>query len=145
MVGRSLRIPESTCSEPHNLGGHIKKRLTYSGSLALTLASLFAAVALFSTAVCSQAPDWVNFTCGKNVSALADDGEYLRVGTGGGLARLNKTTDEAIFYNRGNSGLPGCCVYSLVIDAQKQQIQYQIELSKTCAGGGKRYVAELTG
>ena len=92
-------------------------RFAYLCSLALTLVSIIAGVVFFPTAVLSQSPEWMNFTSGANVSALADDGEYLWVGAGG-LARLNKATGEMILYNSANSGLPDNDVEALAIDAQ---------------------------
>jgi ligand-binding sensor domain-containing protein len=76
------------------------------------------AVSLFPGVVWSQHPEWINFTCGLNVRAIADAGEYLWVGTEGGLVHLSKATGEMTLHNRANSGLPGNVVNALVLDAQ---------------------------
>jgi ligand-binding sensor domain-containing protein len=93
-------------------------RLTHSTFLALTLASLIAAaVLLFPTIARSQNPEWLNFTSGANVYAIADDGDYLWI-RGGGLTRLNKATGEMVFYNRTNFGLLSNHVQAFAIDGQ---------------------------
>ena len=94
------------------------RRLTYSGSPRLTLTSMVAAVVFLSPTVApSQTPEWMNFTSGADVCALADDGDYLWVG-GGGLTKLNKATGEMAFYNSANSGLPDNAVHSLGVDSR---------------------------
>ena len=93
------------------------KRFAYS-SLILILARVITAVVfLFPAVVYSQNPEWMNFTSGANVRALADDGDYLWVG-GVGLTRLNKATGEMVFYNKANSGLPYNDILALAIDTQ---------------------------
>jgi sugar lactone lactonase YvrE len=53
------------------------------------------------------------------ITCLAQEGNYLWVGTdGGGLVKLNKTTGEFIVYGKWNSKLPSNRVYSIVIDGQ---------------------------
>ncbi|MCX7762036.1 MAG: hypothetical protein N2252_04250 [Candidatus Kryptonium sp.] len=66
----------------------------------------------------SQNPEWINFTYGNNVLAIAFEGNYVWVGTTGGLVRLDKTTGAMTFYNRANSGLPDNSVQSIAIDKQ---------------------------
>jgi ligand-binding sensor domain-containing protein len=78
----------------------------------------FFLAALMSIAgiVDAQNPQWINYTCGKEINALADDGNILWAGTSGGLVKYNKTTGISTFYNRANSGLPDNIVISIAID-----------------------------
>jgi len=70
----------------------------------------------------SQSQDeWIifNSTYGKFILSLADEGNYLWVGTrGGGLVKLNKSTGDFIIYGRWNSGLPSDTVLTIAIDKQ---------------------------
>jgi len=72
---------------------------------------------LFTAEASPDNPEWINFTYGADVEAVADDGEYLWIG-GGGVTRLNKMTGEMTFYNKANSGLPVNRVSALAVDAQ---------------------------
>jgi ligand-binding sensor domain-containing protein len=59
------------------------------------------------------------FTSGKNILCLADEGQYLWVGTyGGGLVKLNKSTGEFIVYDKWNSKLPDNYVLAIAIDGR---------------------------
>jgi len=54
-----------------------------------------------------QHPGWQNFNNGDYINVLADDGDHIWSGSRyGGLARINKSSDETEFYNKSNSGLP---------------------------------------
>jgi ligand-binding sensor domain-containing protein len=65
----------------------------------------------------SQTQEWIGFTSGKNINCLADEGQYLWVGTGGGgLIKLNKSTGEFIVYDKWNSKLPDNFVFAIAID-----------------------------
>jgi ligand-binding sensor domain-containing protein len=67
----------------------------------------------------SQTQEWVVYTSGRYIFCLADEGNYLWIGTwGGGLVRLNKMTGEFIIYDKWNSGLPDNDVRAIAIDAQ---------------------------
>ena len=66
----------------------------------------------------SQSPEWVNFTANKNILSLTVEGNYIWVGTKGGLVRLNMLTGEKVNYNSANSGLPDNYVHAIVIDGQ---------------------------
>jgi len=65
----------------------------------------------------AQNPDWINYTSGDDVNTLADDGEYLWVGTTVGLVKINKTSGETDFYTKDNSGLPANNIISLAVDS----------------------------
>ena len=67
----------------------------------------------------SQTQEWIGFTNGKDIRCLAEEGEYLWVGTaGGGLVKLNKSTGEIIVYAKWNSKLPDNYVRAIAIDGQ---------------------------
>jgi ligand-binding sensor domain-containing protein len=67
----------------------------------------------------SQTQEWIVFTSGKYIRCLADEGQYLWVGTyGGGLVKLNKSTGEFIVYDKWNSKLPDNYVLAIAIDGQ---------------------------
>lgn len=63
----------------------------------------------------SQSPEWVNFTANKNILSLTVEGNYIWVGTKGGLVRLNMLTGEKVNYNSANSGLPDNYVHAIAI------------------------------
>lgn len=64
----------------------------------------------------AQNPQWLNYTNGDNIKALAEEGNNIWVGTEGGLVKLDKTTGNQTFYNKSNSGLPDNVVLSIAID-----------------------------
>ena len=70
----------------------------------------------FLSAGFAQNTEWINYTNGDNVNALAENGEYIWAGTNGGLVKIDKTSGEIAFYNRANSGLPHNQVNSIAID-----------------------------
>lgn len=63
-----------------------------------------------------QLTDWQNYTNGDWVFNIMDDGDYLWIGTGGGLVKMDKSTEEKTFYNRANAGLPDNRILSLAKD-----------------------------
>ena len=88
-----------------------------------TTSRIFAIVSLIliftsTNFLVSQTREWIVFTIGgENIFCLADEGQYLWVGTyGGGLVKLNKSTGEFIVYNKWNSKLPNNFVYAIAID-----------------------------
>src|SRR3990172_2529261 len=65
----------------------------------------------------AQTPEWMNYTSGDQIMALAEEGNYIWAGTfGGGLIELNKINGETVFFNRSNSGLPDNKVRAITID-----------------------------
>jgi ligand-binding sensor domain-containing protein len=65
----------------------------------------------------SQTQEWIVFTSWKTIWCLADEGQYLWVGTaGGGLVKLNKSTGKFIVYDEWNSKLPDNFVRAIAID-----------------------------
>ena len=91
---------------------------------------LMCAVAFWSNSF-AQYPDWINYTTGRWVYALADNGNELWIGAGqGGLVKLDKTTGEMTFYNSANSGLPHNDVSALAMDGSNIWIGTSIGLAK---------------
>ncbi len=66
----------------------------------------------------AQNPEWINFTAGNYVQAVAVEGNYIWVATTLGLVKLDKTTGIITCYNELNSGLPGNYVTAIAIDGQ---------------------------
>ena len=60
--------------------------------------------------------EWLQYTSGTQITALVDDGNYLWVGSYGGLTRLDKTTEDMTHYNTANSGLPDNMISSIAKD-----------------------------
>ncbi len=79
---------------------------------------LFILGVVFSCSLKSQTPQWLNYTNGSTIYALAAEGSYIWAGTTGGLVKIDTLTGGTIFYNKINSGLPGNSVYSIAIDEQ---------------------------
>ena len=64
----------------------------------------------------SEEPQWINYTNGDIITVLVEEGEFIWVGTNGGVIKINKSTKETVFYNSSNSGLPDNRVTSISID-----------------------------
>lgn len=60
--------------------------------------------------------NWVNYTSGAQITAMVEDGDYLWVGSYGGLTKLNRRTGAMTHYNRANSGLPDNSVSCIARD-----------------------------
>lgn len=61
-------------------------------------------------------PQWVNYTHSETVYAIAEEDNFLWLGTYGGLVKLDKSTLQKTFYNKGNSYLPSNHITSIAID-----------------------------
>jgi ligand-binding sensor domain-containing protein len=66
----------------------------------------------------SQTQEWIVFISRIYINCLADEGQYLWVGTNGGLVKLNKLTGDFIVYDTWNSKLPDNWVTAIAIDGQ---------------------------
>lgn len=64
----------------------------------------------------AQPVGWTNYTFVKTVWALAQDGEYLWIGTLEGLVKFNKNTEDKEFYDTTNSGLTSNKIRCLLKD-----------------------------
>ncbi len=78
---------------------------------------LFSLALILTSNLFSQNPEWINYTAGNEIFSLAEEGNYIWVGTRGGLVKLDKITGQAQFFNSAN-GLPTNWVYSIAIDQQ---------------------------
>src|SRR5436309_1987730 len=95
----------------------MERRYTFRLSLPILFQPLLLCVLVLRGIASSQSnpPEWINYTSGTTVRAIADDGQYLWVG-GQGLTRFNKLTGQMTFYNKTNSGLPQNTIFSIVVD-----------------------------
>jgi ligand-binding sensor domain-containing protein len=66
----------------------------------------------------AQNANWLNYTSGNDITCTVEEGNFIWVGTTGGLVKLNKQTGTAVFYNKANSGLPAIEVTDIAIDSQ---------------------------
>jgi ligand-binding sensor domain-containing protein len=84
----------------------------------IKMALLFLLFLTLPSNIFSQLTDWVNYTRGDVLAKMYNDGDYLWVATDGGLVKLNKTTEEKVFYTRANTngGLPENILRSLTKD-----------------------------
>jgi hypothetical protein len=64
----------------------------------------------------SFSQEWSVYLARTWINYLADEGQYLWVGTWGGLVKLNKSTGEYIIYDEWNSKLPNNHVYAIAVD-----------------------------
>ena len=79
----------------------------------LILLISFIGIMSFSNA---QNPQWENYVNGNAIYAIAQEGDNLWIGTGGGgLVSLEINTGIKTFYLQSNSGMPSNAVYSIVI------------------------------
>jgi len=82
-----------------------------------TLLKLATILLLFILKINAQNLNWINYTNGNIVTAIAQEGDYLWVGSaGGGLVRFNKTDQSVVYYNKANSGIPDNYISSIIID-----------------------------
>ena len=73
------------------------------------LRTIFSTIVLILALITSgiaQNPEWIQYTNGDYVQALAADGDYIWVGTSVGLVKVNRISDVTTFYNNANSDLP---------------------------------------
>ncbi|MFC2131572.1 two-component regulator propeller domain-containing protein [Bacteroidota bacterium] len=68
------------------------------------------------------AEEWIQYTNLDDISDIAEDGDFLWIGTDAGLVKMNKETDEKTFYNNANSGLPSNYVSCITIDSNSNNI-----------------------
>lgn len=77
---------------------------------------VFTMLALSNWFTHAQTPEWVNYTNGDFVRAIVEEGNYIWIGTTGGLARLDKSTGTIDHYHKTNSGLPDNYINAIAID-----------------------------
>ncbi len=64
----------------------------------------------------SQTSQWKDFTNSNAIFALCNENNTLWVGTSGGLVKVDMSSGNTVFYNRGNSGISSNSVTSISID-----------------------------
>jgi len=64
----------------------------------------------------SQNPEWINYTSGNVVNEVEIEGDFIWVGTTGGLVKLDRISGETIFFNTINSELPDKNIRIIEID-----------------------------
>ncbi len=64
----------------------------------------------------NENPQWMQYANGKEITAIAGEGDFLWIGTSTGLVKLNKITNQKVFYNCFNSGLPLNKINAIAID-----------------------------
>ena len=71
---------------------------------------------IFTIRINAQQKQWENYISGgKKFTAMAEENNFVWVGTDIGLLKLNKTTDEITFYDK-TTGLPCNYITSIAID-----------------------------
>ncbi len=78
--------------------------------------TLFLFLLLPAVFVTGQMNEWTSFTFTDNIRDMAEDGDYLWLGTTGGLIRYNKLDSTSVHYNKANSSLPSNSITALSID-----------------------------
>ena len=51
----------------------------------------------FSTTALSQNPQWISYTNGDEINEIEMEGEFIWVGTNGGLVKVDTLSGNAIF------------------------------------------------
>lgn len=75
-------------------------------------------VGILDTEPCVDGDEsWIQYTDGEDITVLVEDGNYLWVGTTGGLVQLDKTTGNTAFFNNANSDLPRNHIRALELDS----------------------------
>ena len=69
----------------------------------------------------SDLPRWMNITSSREVTCLAQEDNYLWIGTSNGLRRMDLATKEQILYTPENSGLPSSWITNIVVDNYKNK------------------------
>src|SRR6187402_793925 len=77
---------------------------------------IFLLAILLTNDLNAQFPYWKNYSNGIEVQALAKEGNYIWVGTSGGLIRIDKVTGNETIYTKENSGIPSVNVRAIAID-----------------------------
>ncbi|MGE5412345.1 MAG: hypothetical protein ACM3MI_15400, partial [Clostridiales bacterium] len=63
------------------------------------------------------APQFVNYTNGRNIKAINEYKNNLYIGTIGGFIIIDKSTLQPTFYNKSNSSIPGNFTLAIAIDS----------------------------
>jgi|YNPMSStandDraft_2_1061718.scaffolds.fasta_scaffold00145_13 hypothetical protein len=94
------------------------KAKTSHFNLQIVLFSAFILI-FFRISSFNQTNEWALFTNGNYVNSIAEEGNYLWIGSdGGGLIKLDKRNGQFYVYTTLNSGLPSQFVQTIAIDKQ---------------------------
>ncbi len=61
--------------------------------------------------------NWINYTSYDYVKSIVEDGNFLWIGTEGGLLKLDRLSFDKTYYNKANSGLPDNNINSIILDS----------------------------
>jgi hypothetical protein len=78
------------------------------------LCLLFSPVLIFPQ---PENPEWRNYTFSNTATFIRSEGDFLWLCTTGGLIKFHKSTNEKVFFNKGNSFLPSNSITALDIDS----------------------------
>lgn len=79
--------------------------------------NIFAIMLLIAACVDGQNPEWINYTHGDQINAMVVDGNYIWLGTSGGINCFNKSDGTTTHYTKANSGLSNNYINSMCIDS----------------------------
>lgn len=60
--------------------------------------------------------NWTHIGSSDDINVLTEEGDFLWVGSEGGLTKINRQTNEQTFYSINNSGLPNMFIKDIAID-----------------------------
>jgi ligand-binding sensor domain-containing protein len=80
---------------------------------------LFLIAVLFSLTLPAQNPLWVNVSTTENIYCMAEEGNYLWIGTDGGLVKWDKTLNVPTFFTKEAKGGLMTSIKAIAIDKNK--------------------------
>lgn len=84
---------------------------------------------MFGFGCFSQNSEWKNINCNSGVLSIAEEPNFIWVGTvDSGLARIDKSDYSKVYFNTNNSSLPNNQVTSIIVDSM-----------------GRKWIATLSG
>jgi ligand-binding sensor domain-containing protein len=93
-----------------------------------TTSRIFAIISLIfiiisTDSLLSQTQEWIVYNAnGKDINCLAQEGNYLWIGTDcGGLVKINKSIGDFTIYNKWNSKLPDNHILAIAVDGQENK------------------------
>jgi ligand-binding sensor domain-containing protein len=85
----------------------------------MTIRRIFQAILLiFPAMLGAQYTDWAQYTNGRHITAIAEEGGFAWIGTTGGLVRVDTLTLTTQFFNTANSGLLSNAISAIAVDNQ---------------------------
>ena len=71
---------------------------------------------LFSLTLVAQQTDWVSFSKTETITTIAQEGNYIWVGSATGAVKIDKNSGAKKYFDLTNSPLPDSYVYKIAID-----------------------------